>query len=387
MPPPTVPDDLGGEGASIDDTRRMTFRRFDYLHYAIDDMPGAEHTLCLSGVPEPSEAELREPAGEVPASASYAPSPELHARWRAALSTRYGVPEDHLSPALGCSGGVFLALTALMTLTGGPVAIEDPAYGVFASTAALHGRETVPLPRPASTGHRLDLERVETALGAGASVVCLTDLHNPTGVALTADEVGALRELAARHDAWVLLDEVYRDFLPGDVGTAYDPTSRIVCTSSLTKVYGVSAPRLGWIAAPPAVTRRIAEVRAVVHGVDPVPSIAHAVRALSVADELRARSRRLARRARRVMDGWVEREERVTWVPPDAGLTGLVRVEGLRDSLELARALRRELDVQVVPGAFFGAEGHLRLSFGLPPAALQRALDVLSLGMGALLRH
>jgi aspartate/methionine/tyrosine aminotransferase len=61
-----------------------------------------------------------------------------------------------------------------------------------------------------------------------------------------------------------------------------------------------------------------------------------------------------------------------------------VTVDGLTDSLRFARRLRRELDVQVIPGAFFGVEGTLRLSFGLSPAALQQALDVLTLGLGAL---
>lgn len=364
----------------------MTFSRFDYLHFAIDELGGAAHPLGLSGATELTEERLRELGGELAESADYTSGGALFPVWREQLAERYGVPAEHISHALGASGGVFLALSAALTLTEGPVAIEAPAYGVFEACTRFHGRTPVALPRAAEEAYALDLARVEAAFAAGARVLCLTDLHNPSGVRLSQAEVDGVAELAEEYDAWVVLDEVYRDFLREEVGTAYRADGRIVCVSSLTKVYGLSAPRLGWITAPDEFTRRVAEVRAITHGVDPVPSLAHAVRALSIADALRKISLRTVRRARPVMDGWIEREERASWVPPEAGLTGLVRIEGLADSLEFARELRHELDVQVVPGSFFGAEGHLRISFGLPPAALQRALDLLSMGIGALLR-
>jgi aspartate/methionine/tyrosine aminotransferase len=58
-----------------------------------------------------------------------------------------------------------------------------------------------------------------------------------------------------------------------------------------------------------------------------------------------------------------------------------VRIEGLTDSRAFGERLREELDLQVVPGSFFGAEGHVRVSFGLPPRAVAAALDVLALGI------
>ena len=61
-------------------------------------------------------------------------------------------------------------------------------------------------------------------------------------------------------------------------------------------------------------------------------------------------------------------------------------LDGLTDSLSFANRLREELDVQVMPGAFFGVEGTVRVSFGLPPGPLQKALEMLALGIGALAR-
>ena len=81
------------------------------------------------------------------------------------------------------------------------------------------------------------------------------------------------------------------------------------------------------------------------------------------------------------MDAWMAETPLVEWTPPVAGLSGLVRVEGLTDSAAFAARLRAELDVQVVPGSYFGAEGTIRVSFGLPPAQVRAALDVLALGI------
>ena len=68
-----------------------------------------------------------------------------------------------------------------------------------------------------------------------------------TGRSLATRDLDALRDLAARHDARVIVDEVYRDFLPGPVGTAYRADSPHVLTAaSLTKVYGLGALRAGY---------------------------------------------------------------------------------------------------------------------------------------------
>src|SRR3546814_4174172 len=85
------------------------------------------------------------------------------------------------------------------------------------------------------------------------SLVIITNLHNPSGAYADEATLREVGELAARVGARVLVDEVYLD-------SAFDRSSRsaihlgdhFICTSSLTKVYGLSGLRCGWIfAAPP----------------------------------------------------------------------------------------------------------------------------------------
>lgn len=355
------------------------FSTFEYLRFAKREMGGARFPLCLSGVPtvQPfAEAELAR------LGASHDLPPAL-AAWREAIAARYRVPAAHAWPAYGASGAVHLALSALVAHEPErrPVAVEAPAYGVFETVAELLGCEVRRVPRSEDSGWSLDLDAVDTAFSRGAGVFCVTDLHNPTGARLSAAEVAALDEIASRHRAWVVVDEVYRDFLDGPVATAYRPGGRLVVTSSFTKCYGAGPLRAGWVLAEPEVIERVESVEEAVCGVPPGPWLATLAAVVPHAGALLERGRALAAAARPVVDAWIASTPDVSWTPPVAGITGLVRVEGLRDSLRFARALRSELGVQVVPGAFFGAEGTIRISFGLPPRELQAALDVLALGI------
>jgi aspartate/methionine/tyrosine aminotransferase len=354
------------------------FERFEYLHFA-KQWGAPRFNLALSGVAEVG-VEAVAPQGALrPQVEGSALGPAL-ALWRARLAARYGVPQDHVIQAHGSSGGVFLPLAALDTMLprGAAVAVERPAYGVFESGARFLGREVVHVERPAERRFALDLDAVDAAFARGARVYCLTDLHNPSHVALSDADLAGLREIARRRDGWILLDEVYRDFRDGPAATGYRAGERVIVTSSLTKCYGLGGLRAGWIFAPPEVVARADEIEEILFGVAPSPTIALAAQALLHADELLARGRAFAAAGRPVMDAWIASTPHVSWTPPDAGLSGLVRVEGVTDSMRFAARLREELD------AFVGAEGTIRVSFGLEPKLLQAALDVLAMGIPAL---
>ena len=363
------------------------FAAFDYLHFAKTRFAGARHTLALSGVPDVTVADVAEEGAREAVVESAALGPALQ-DWRTRIAARYGVPKDHAMPAMGTSGTVYLALAALDALLprDATVAVEHPAYGVFESSARLLRRNVVRVARRAEDRYAVDLGAVEDAFRGGARVFCLTDLHNPTGIALAYAAVEGLRALARRYDGWIVLDEVYRDFRGGPVATAYRPGERVITMSSLTKCYGLGGLRAGWLFAPPAVLARADLIEEILYGVPPSTTMRLAAQALERADALLARGRAAAAAGRPVIDAWIASTPRVSWVAPDAGITGLVRIEGLTDSLAFAERVREELDLQIVPGAFFGAEGHVRLSFGLPPRTVAAALDVLALGIPPLAR-
>lgn len=361
------------------------FRPFEYLHFAKHRMGGSRFPLCLSGVPaqvptfDPDVVRRSFVTGDLGTPL---------AGWRAAVAAARGIPPDHALPALGASGAVFLALAALGAREGArrPIAIEFPAYDVFRSVATLLGHPVIDVPRRADGSWSLDLDAVDAAFARGAAVYCATHLHNPTGVALAPSDIEALDAIAARHGRWVLLDEVYRDFLPGPLGTAYRPGGRIVSVGSYTKVYGLGPLRAGWVLGPPDVLALAEHVEEAAFGVPPSPWLEIVSAATGDAAALRERGIAAAAAGRKVIDAWIRETPGVSWTPPAGGITGLLNIDGLRDAAAFAARLRAELDVQVVPGSYFGAEGHVRVSFGLPPDAVRAALDVLALGIPPLVQ-
>lgn len=172
----------------------------------------------------------------------------------------------------------------------------------------------------------------------------------------------------------LLVDEVYRDFLPGPPGTARSLGGNVVTVSSLTKVYGLSRLRAGWVLAPAQVVLRMQAIRDVMEAVDPAPVVPLIRAALDQADLLRDRARETARAVHAVAE---RHADRLDFAPADGGITRWVRLPGGLDGEQVARELLSQHGVAVVPGAFFGVPGALRVGSG-SPEGMERGLAALA---------
>ncbi|MHC4473703.1 MAG: pyridoxal phosphate-dependent aminotransferase, partial [Planctomycetota bacterium] len=225
---------------------------FRYMRWAKTHAGCCTHDLTVSGVPSPELPPLPRPAVN-----RQTPVGDGDPACERLVAERYGVPPEHVLFVPGTTMGNFLLPYVLME-RGDRVLVEDPAYENLPGVVRLLGGEISPLPRRPEDDYRIDLERFEEGLAAGAKLVLLTDLHNPTGVHLADGQADAIREAARRHGARIVLDEVYRDYLEGPPGTAYrpdDPT--LLVASSLTKVYGMGPLRTGWVLCPPDVRAKV----------------------------------------------------------------------------------------------------------------------------------
>jgi aspartate/methionine/tyrosine aminotransferase len=214
-------------------------------------------------------------------------------------------------------------------------------------------------------------------------LIVLTDLHNPSGLRLEEDVLAAALALADRHDAHVLVDEVYLDFDPADRESAVHRHPRVVSTNSLTKVHGLPDLRAGWVLGQPATIARIDAWDDLVHpSLPPGPMVDAATYIPQARARVEAVRVAAAERAAQV-DAWVATQPRVRWTRPHGGLTGFLLLDGL-DGGRVAEALWREARVRAVPGAFFQVPQALRISYLLPEPVLAGALEALGRTIGAL---
>jgi aspartate/methionine/tyrosine aminotransferase len=349
---------------------------FRYMRWAKTHAGTCRYDLTMSGMPSAEVPDLARPAEnrQMPAGDGDPVCERL-------VAERYGVPPEHVLFVPGSTMANFLLPFVLME-RGDRVLVEDPAYENLPGVVRLLGGEVARLPRPAEAGYGMDLAVLEEGLSTGARLALLTDLHNPTGVRLAPEEVEGVRDLARRHGARVVIDEVYRDYLEERVGTAYrpdDPT--ILVASSLTKVYGMGALRTGWVLCPPDLRREAAHLLDYLTVLMPSASAAAAEHVLRNAEEVRAKVHAVARAGWQLFSTWTEGRGDVSCVPPAGGLTCFVGFDGIEDTTPLCEWLLAERDTAVVPGAFFGDPSRLRLAFGVDPDVLRSALEHLAEGV------
>ncbi len=347
---------------------------FPYLRWAkahLDWEAAAAGTVCLgmSGV-APLAADDRAALG-------LPPPPEVGsaiAGLKGALADRYGLGPAHVHLAAGTSHANFIVYLALAR--GGRIVVEEPAYEALHRLTDAVGATRRSLRRDPGRGWRIDPDSLAAAVDDDTDLIVLTDLHNPSGVRLVDEDLDAVLAAAARHDAHVLVDEVYSDFDPRERPSAVHRDGRVVVTNSLTKVHGLPDLRAGWVLADPAVIARIDAWDDLVHpALPPAPMVPAARYVAQARGRLEATRTRAAARAAQV-DAWVATQPRVSWTRPDGGITGFLFLDGFDGDAVAAAAWARE-GVRIVPGRYFQVPEALRISFLLPEAELARALDAL----------
>ena len=293
------------------------------------------------------------------------------------IAKRYDVGTDSVVLAHGTSMANHLACAALLE-PGDDVLLESPAYDPLRVVPEYLGCKVRDFARRAEDGYLLDFDAIEQALTARTRLVIISNLHNPTGALTTRAELERLAALAEARDFRVLADEVYLEWLYGgtEPRSAINLSPRFVTTRSLTKVFGLAAARAGWILAEPPLATRMKRLNGLFTASMSHPAERLAARALEYAGPLLESQRKRVDANRKLATEFIEGHPKLSWVPPEAGTVGWVKlsdgsVEALVDRL-------LEDDTLVAPGRFFGVKDHFRIGFGMDAAVLDAGLKRLA---------
>ncbi|MGC2695505.1 MAG: pyridoxal phosphate-dependent aminotransferase [Candidatus Angelobacter sp.] len=298
-----------------------------------------------------------------------------------AISQRYRVPQESVVSAVGASLANYLALAAT-TEPGDEILVEQPTYELIVDTARYLGLEVKRFPRRADNNFAIDPADIERNLMPRTRVIAICNLHNPSG-ALTPDST--LRDvgrLAHKVGAYVLVDEVYREMLfAAEPQSAFhiDP-DRFIVTSSLTKAYGLSGLRCGWVLAAPELARRMFRINDL-HGA----TFAHPAELLSVVafaklDQIAARMKSMLDVNRQLLQDTLRSRDDLDYFWPEYGTIVFPR---LKDGSvnELCQLLRTDFETSVVPGKFFESPDRFRIGVGTPAESMRESLQQFSRGL------
>ena len=291
----------------------------------------------------------------------------LSKRYTAQLGRDFG--PDRFLCLPGTQTSLYLVLRSLCN-PGDEVILGDPMYATYEGLIRAAGAVPVPVALRPDLRFRLQASDVEEKITERTRVIFLNTPHNPTGAILLPQDLRALHEVAAKHDLWVLSDEVYGDLTHDGrpfTSALADPEfeDRTIITASISKSHASPGFRSGWAAGPAEFCKRALPLsETMLFGSQPFIADMTAVAVAQEPTLARAMAARMAHRARII-------EEELHGVAglkvhrPDAGMFALIDIRALsRDSRAFALDLLARTDVAMMPGSSFGAalEGWLRVA-------------------------
>ena len=125
-----------------------------------------------------------------------------------------------------------------------PVVLPVPAYMPFFDVLQITGRQRVEIPMLQDDSGRyvMDLEALDEAFAGGAGSLILCNPNNPLGTAYREDELRAIVDIAARHDARVIADEIHGPLV---FGRPHVAAASVSDTAAHTVITLMSASK-GW---------------------------------------------------------------------------------------------------------------------------------------------
>lgn len=349
----------------------MEFKPIKYMEWMKTRGP-AKYDLCPSGVSNLSLKELGIDFEdlEIFGENSYGYPPLIQA-----IANRYQVQEDNVMLAVGTSHALFL-VCALLLNGGDEVLVEKPAYEPLWAVAKAFGGRIIRLDRVYEQGYAFNLDELEKHLSENVKFILVTNLHNPSGVSLSPSTLKDMAGIAKKRGVFLVVDEVYLEFLEGKVGqTSFHLADNIIVISSLTKVFGLAGLRCGWILAPAEIVAKMKILLdySLVEGVFIGELISSKMFDRLASIKVRNKERILQNT--NIIKEFIKGESRLSCIEPSGGIICFPRVESGLSGDDLARILREDFDTAIVPGSLFESPQHFRLGMDVESIVLAEVLE------------
>lgn len=311
--------------------------------------------------------------------------PELRAAVAQDYDTRYGAPWSAGQSVITVGGKAALFELALAVFEEGQeVILPSPAWVSLPEQVRFAGALPVEIPTSWSDGFRIHADAILEAVTDRTRAILLNSPCNPTGGVVRAEDLRRIVETAAERGLLVISDETYERFVydgshASAAALAAEFPDTVVLVGSFSKTYAMTGWRIGYLLGPAPVVKAVETIQS--HATSNPTSFAMvgALEALRRAEpdvqemiaEYHARRDLLIPRLNQLPG--------VSCLPPDGAFYAFPRVAdafrpGLQGSVAFTELLLEKANVAVVPGAAFGADDHIRISFACSRATLEEGL-------------
>ena len=274
---------------------------------------------------------------------------------------------------------------------GQEVIIPSPYWVSYPEQVRLAGATPVLVPTNDVTGFKLTPDELDKAITPRSRLLILNSPCNPTGAVYTETEFRELVDLAVRKGLFIISDEVYekityygmRHHSPAALAEEYYP--KVITVNGFSKSYAMTGWRLGYAAGLEIIIRGAIKVQ------DHTTSCPNSVAQMAGLEALRGNQGSIDQMLKEYDSRRLYIVDRLSRIPgitcqlPGGAFYVFPRVSGLysrkiagkevKNSFELVDLLIEEAGVAFVPGACFGDDNHVRISFATDMATIEEGMD------------
>ncbi len=288
---------------------------------------------------------------------------------------------EQISVNCGAKHSVFNAIMACCD-AGDEVIIPAPYWTSYPEMVRAVGAEPVFVETKKENGWKITAEEFDAAMSGATKMIIINSPNNPTGAVYTREELEKLAAVAQSEDILILSDEIYEKIVYGEAEHAsiasVSPEVRdlTITINGFSKAYAMTGWRIGYTAAPEPIAKAIDTLQS--HSTSNVCSFAQygAIAALT-GDQTEVEDMVAEYDIRRqYMLGRLEAIPNVSVVEPQGAFYFLVDIEkmGIK-SVNFAEKLLSHEKVAAVPGAAFGHDFSIRLSYATSLPVIKDGLD------------
>ncbi|MGA3171721.1 MAG: pyridoxal phosphate-dependent aminotransferase [Chthoniobacteraceae bacterium] len=265
---------------------------------------------------------------------------------------------------------------------GDEVVIPSPYWLSYPEMVRIAGAEPVFVQTREQNGWKMTADDFENAMTPRTKMVILNTPGNPTGAVYTKEELEKIVEVAAEEDILILSDEIYEKLV-------YDGTPHVsvaglspeayrltITVNGFSKAYAMTGWRLGYLGAPEPIAKAIDSIQS--HSTSNPCSFAQygGLAALRGDQQAVADMRDEFSLRRDYMFDRLASISQVSVVKPLGAFYFLANISRLSlTSQNFADRLLSKANVAVVPGAAFGDDRTIRLSYATSLDIIKKGMD------------
>lgn len=286
-----------------------------------------------------------------------------------------------------CLANSFLAILN----PGDEVLVAAPYWVSYPELIKLADGVPVIVNTTEETMYKYSLEALEEAVTDKTKAIVLNSPNNPTGTIYEKEELEMIAEFAKKHDLLIIADEIYEKLIYDGkkhisiASLSEDAYKRTIVINGLSKAFAMTGWRIGYLAADEKIVKLMKSIQS--HMTSGTNSITQYAAVAALEGDMTEQEKMVKEfeKRRNYMLQRIEKMKDISCISPSGAFYVMLNIGSylgksvsnikINNSVEFADKLLDEDKVAVVPGAGFGLDSYVRLSYATSMKEIERGLD------------